>query len=55
VYVLSVIHYKVVVYTGKKEMAGTDAKVSITLIGELGDTDDTVLDQEGKNLFEKGS
>ena len=52
---LSVIHYKVIVHTADKNLAGTDAKVSIILHGELGDADPIVLDQEGRNLFERGS
>lgn len=51
----SEIHYKILVYTGHKPKAGTDAKVYITLVGDLGESEEILLDQHGKNLFERGS
>jgi hypothetical protein len=42
------------VYTGNVFFAGTDANVYITLYGELGQSQEIYLDQQGKNLFEAG-
>ena len=53
---LSVVRYKVDVYTGKKSSAGTDANVYINIFGDLGDTGRRYLRQSktNKNKFEKG-
>ena len=45
--------YKVVVATGDKLAAGTDADVSITLIGENGKSGKQALKMKGINLFER--
>ena len=53
--------YKITIKTADELGAGTDAKVSIKLIGTKGNTGDVVLDQKvftgkkGKNVFEKGN
>ncbi|CAM2710921.1 unnamed protein product [Rotaria socialis] len=48
------IKYKVTVYTGDVDNAGTDANVSIIIYGTLGDTGPRPLKQKGRNLFERG-
>jgi len=45
--------YKIIVYTGNKRGAGTDADVSITLFGEFGESGAILLDDK-KNNFESG-
>lgn len=45
--------YQVSVSTGTKPNAGTDADVSIVLVGELGSSTETRLNSK-KNNFEKG-
>jgi hypothetical protein len=46
--------YKVTVVTGKRDNAGTDANVHITLFGELGDSGERNLDDPAKDDFESG-
>ena len=46
--------YKIVVYTSDVKGAGTDANVSITLIGEEGTVGPRKLENQSKNLFERG-
>lgn len=43
-----------VVHTGDRSGAGTDANVYIILYGTLGDTGKRHLEQKGRNLFEQG-
>ena len=45
--------YEVVVTTGTKRGAGTDADVKIALFGALGKTDEILLDND-KDNFERG-
>ncbi|CAL1540467.1 unnamed protein product [Lymnaea stagnalis] len=47
--------YKVTVYTGKKFGAGTDANVTITMFGELGDSGEKKLRKSRVNCFETNS
>lgn len=46
------MNYKINVKTGNELGAGTDADVSIILVGELGKTDELVLNSD-KNNFER--
>ena len=48
------IAYKVLVKTGNTKAAGTDADVKVQLIGELGATTPTIINDLLKNDFEKG-
>ena len=51
-----VVKYDVMVYTGKKRGAGTDANVCMTIFGERGDTGSRQLrsSKTNKNKFENG-
>jgi hypothetical protein len=49
----SMTEYKVLVTTGDRRGAGTDANVSIMIYGEQGDSGELQLRGDG-NLFEKG-
>lgn len=53
---LLVVKYEVMVYTGKKRGAGTDANVFITVFGERGDTGSRQLrsSKTNRNKFENG-
>ncbi|XP_062503862.1 lipoxygenase homology domain-containing protein 1-like isoform X2 [Corticium candelabrum] len=53
---LPVVKYDVMVYTGKKRGAGTDANVCMTIFGERGDTGSRQLrsSKTNKNKFENG-
>ena len=51
---LPVNKYKITVCTGDKRGAGTDANVTITLFGELGESGERKLDTKMKNDFERG-
>jgi hypothetical protein len=52
----AVVQYSVLVYTGDKMGAGTDADVFINIFGKQGDTGNRPLDKSknNKNKFEKG-
>lgn len=50
---LAPIKYDVIVYTGDKFGAGTNANVYITLFGENGDTGKRALTQSMRDLFER--
>ncbi|KAL6458734.1 hypothetical protein MHYP_G00322060 [Metynnis hypsauchen] len=54
---LTVIKYRVTVYTGTVSGSGTDASVFLCLIGDLGDTGDRTLIncKNNVNKFEKGN
>lgn len=54
---LSVIKYRVTVYTGTVGGSGTDASVFLCLIGDNGDTGDRTLVncKNNVNKFEKGN
>lgn len=54
---VSVIKYRVVVYTGTVSGSGTDASVFLCLIGDNGDTGDRSLIncKNNVNKFEKGN
>nr|XP_055024965.1 lipoxygenase homology domain-containing protein 1 isoform X1 [Misgurnus anguillicaudatus] len=54
---LSVIKYRVTVYTGTISGSGTDASVFLCLIGDIGDTGDRTLVncKNNVNKFEKGN
>ena len=45
--------YKILVYTGDKKGAGTDANVSIQLFGSVADSGIKMLDARFKNDFER--
>ena len=50
----SVLAYKVIVYTGDKFGAGTDANVFINIFGDRGDTGDRpLLKSKNVNKFER--
>ncbi|KAL3842214.1 hypothetical protein ACJMK2_020253, partial [Sinanodonta woodiana] len=51
---LDIVKYDVLVVTGDKPGAGTNANVSITIFGENGDTGKRILKQSFRDLFEKG-
>ena len=55
--VLLVVNYSVMVHTGSKSGAGTDANVFINIFGEQGDTGDRRLHTSKTNFnkFEKGN
>lgn len=46
--------YRIKVTTGDKLRAGTNADISIVLIGSQGRSDELLLDQKGRNNFERG-
>lgn len=46
--------YRIKVETGKKSGNGTNANISIVLIGSEGQTDALLLDEPEKNNFAKG-
>ncbi|WAR01120.1 LOXH1-like protein, partial [Mya arenaria] len=50
---LATVNYEVVVYTGDKFGAGTNANVHIVLYGEHGDTGKRALTQSMRDLFER--
>ena len=50
---LAPIKYEVIVHTGDKFGAGTNANVHITLYGEHGDTGKRALTQSMRDLFER--
>ena len=50
---LPITHYRVSVYTGNRRGAGTNAKVSIVVFGENGDSGPRVLENASNN-FERG-
>lgn len=54
---LSVVKYRVTVYTGAVGGSGTDASVFLCLIGDNGDTGDRTLVncKNNVNKFEKGN
>ena len=45
--------YEVMVVTGKKRFAGTDAKVYITIYGSEGSTNKILLEKPNENPFER--
>lgn len=47
------VKYEIIVYTGDKFGAGTNANVSIILYGENGDTGKRALKQSMRDLFER--
>ena len=51
---LPIAHYKIAVITGDRRGAGTDAKVTCTVIGENGDSGPIVLENANNN-FERNS
>ena len=53
---IAVVKYKVLVYTGKKRGAGTDADVFLNIFGSQGDTGERLLTRSAlnKNKFESG-
>lgn len=50
---LASIKYEIIVYTGDKFGAGTNANVHIVLYGEHGDTGKRALTQSMRDLFER--
>jgi len=54
-YLCTVNHYKLAVYTGAIKYAGTDAKVHVTLFGDLGDSGEIYLDNMQRDDFEAES
>ena len=58
---VTVVQYKVTVFTGKKLFAGSDANVNIMLFGSKGQTGELGLSRnspikgDDKDLFENGS
>jgi len=50
---LASVNYDIVVYTGDKFGAGTNANVHVTLYGEHGNTGKRELTQSMRNLFER--
>lgn len=50
---LAAVKYEIVVYTGDKFGAGTNANVFITLYGENGNTGKRALTQSMRDLFER--